>query len=492
MGLQLAIKKMFTLNVIMIPSKIYYALFGAHWGSYVSFLNLFFISVGLTVAEAGLITGLMYAAPILTGPFWGYLADKTGYQRLILFVLTIGSSAGMFAMPWIAGMLNPYSQKTICNNSLLMNNTGTLTEEACNHDTNTLFWSLLGLTVFASIFLTPLANFLEALVSNIAQSGTVNASYGAQRFISMCITNFVVGKAVEIYSHDTLSPYAVLFYIFLTATLMFFPIGWILIRQLRKINTNNDIPEDVSQNTTTTTLPASAKKKSLGTRLLRLFGRFDINFFFLTVYISGTANMIFLNFTYLFINEELQRSESEMTYAGIIGILSEAFVFPFTAKIIRIVKYPLLATVVGTFAHFIRFLIMYMNVPFEGIIAAQALSGFAFALSLSSFFEQIHTLSPPELHITMKSVMLVVFMSGGSITANMAGGHLYQQYGPRKLFLFTSIVCIFWTAVLCVNFCWYRIKHESNTSKRKENHSLAALSVIENGNAVTTINGNGV
>ena len=106
--------------IYMLPSKLTYLFLWGLLYSYGPFLYVFFISVGLTASQAGLITGLRYLVSFIAGPVWAALADYTGRHRLIYCLLCIGTIISVFPMPWIAEWANP-KEHGITNQHQILN-----------------------------------------------------------------------------------------------------------------------------------------------------------------------------------------------------------------------------------------------------------------------------------------------------------------------------------------------------------------------------------
>ena len=80
--------------------------------SYKPFLIVFFTSIGLNKAEAGLLVGLMPLGSILGNPFWGIIADKTKRHRTILIIQFLGAMTLMSLQPFVAKFLgNPVTNR---------------------------------------------------------------------------------------------------------------------------------------------------------------------------------------------------------------------------------------------------------------------------------------------------------------------------------------------------------------------------------------------
>ena len=104
--------KWYTIDVKALPLKLAYFIYGFHRMSYKPFLIVFFTSIGLNKAEAGLLVGLMPLGSILGNPFWGIIADKTKRHRTILIIQFLGAMTLMSLQPFVAKFLgNPVTNQ---------------------------------------------------------------------------------------------------------------------------------------------------------------------------------------------------------------------------------------------------------------------------------------------------------------------------------------------------------------------------------------------
>ena len=71
-------------------------------GAFVPFINVFLTSIGLSVSEAGFIGGMRLVSSSVAGPLWGFLADHTGYRKLIFTVLCLCTAFTISSLPWTA------------------------------------------------------------------------------------------------------------------------------------------------------------------------------------------------------------------------------------------------------------------------------------------------------------------------------------------------------------------------------------------------------
>jgi len=72
----------FWIDLRMLPSKISYALIFAMTGAWWPYMMLFLISIGLTPFQGGVVVCLRTAMSGLSAPFWGFVSDYSGRERL--------------------------------------------------------------------------------------------------------------------------------------------------------------------------------------------------------------------------------------------------------------------------------------------------------------------------------------------------------------------------------------------------------------------------
>lgn len=467
-------RSMFSLNKHTISLKIACFLAGGVIGSHAAFLNVFFVSVGLPKFQAGIITGLTYALPILAGPTWGYLADLTERRRLILGVLCIGAAFPIFSTPWVAKSIYPpshhqcsgglsQSNDTITNSSGshnfgIIDNAFAECESLKNEAINVLFWVLLVIMLIASVFLVPLQPYIDAIVMSAAKKA--KADYGAQRIfccIGIALVNYCAGEAAAHYRRQDVSPYSAVFFLLMPCVVLLIPVGCHILTKLNEDNMELEKSEK--------SLPDADSKDSVNfIQVFQLCRRFDVFLFLLTVLIVGMANAVILNFSYIYVTEVMHKTSSVMTLVVIVSTASEAVMFPFTTKIIQLLG-TIPSIIVGAFAQAIRFLIMSFDIPFELFVALQAFSSLGFALSFAAMMEHTHRISPKKISITMSTIMTTLFFIVSNFVASIGGAKVYQVFGGKGLFLGQSMLCGGWALMIMLYYGLRAIKTRYSTTK---------------------------
>merc|ERR1712136_498618 len=250
----------------MLPCKIACYLLFSGIGCITRFSNIFFVSIGLTATEAGFISGCCFAISAFAGPCWGFLADKTGYRRLIFLTLCIGLAFSDFSWPWIArefqySIVQPSATRG--NRSIpwnetepvtllpegcrTLNNTSERIQETTNASnyaidcqvnvtpfSNSLFYAMFSISVVTYLCLYPTESFLNSIISNIIQNSRTTQGYGKQRMfgaIGIGSANFIAGFAADNFSYQSMSKYTAVYMVFLPFVVLLVPTSFVLFRK---------------------------------------------------------------------------------------------------------------------------------------------------------------------------------------------------------------------------------------------------------------------
>merc|ERR1712013_198181 len=96
-----------------------------------------------------------------------------------------------FSMPWTAYSLNN-------NNNMTMVALGSTNIN--NNNNNVLFYVLLAIVMFGSVFIGPLPGYIDSIVMNVVKTGPTESSYGAQRIfgsLGFSLASFVSGVCAD-------------------------------------------------------------------------------------------------------------------------------------------------------------------------------------------------------------------------------------------------------------------------------------------------------
>jgi len=437
----------------MIPSKLAYLLYGAILGLHLPYLVIFCTAVGLTNSQAGFISGLRYGSAALAGPMWGYLADYTGRRKLIMAAISIGSAFPIFAMPWIARSIHPNPNM----NCTFLQETNFTTPVTCNEverekQVTILFYVILAITMFGSVFVMSMPGYVDSIVIHVAKTGKKEAGFGAQRIfgsIGFTIANFLGGVAADAYNYPGISHYTAVFLMYLPSCLLLIPVGCYLVGQA-----SWEVDKDeVEANTV-----SDEDEMGIGKKVLMLFKRFDVSFFMATVFISGLGNSLFLSFSYSLV-EHMHVTKTQQSLIVSAGSVSELAVFPLTSMIIKKIGTAPCITL-GIFSYLIRFLSMSYAKVFWVAAMTNLLHCIGFALSWAAMMEHTHKIATPQISGTLFNIMCGMFYNFSAFFANMLGGVLFDKVGGKMLFRYVAALCGIWTVFLLIFYGWQHVQNK--------------------------------
>ena len=424
------------INWDMIPAKLTFIFSEGYLGSVNPFFNIFYVSLGLTPSQAGLITGISYAVSSLAGPLWTALVDYTGQRKIIFIILCLGTASSIFSIPWVTLACGTYEYNVTCLQNVSSNKLSNVTfEHVCfskSHLTNSnvLFYALLSLNIVSWIFSVTLPNYIDAIVVTVIKSRKRNETYGAQRVfggIGFGVTNFLAGVAIDYYKpNNGVSQYAAAFYIFLPCVLLLIPAGCILINQIQwDGNINNSI------------------NTSFSSHLLSFLRKSDTIMFFATIAISGLAFNVYFNFLFLFMDEEMNSSKTIMTLTVVVCTVTDLLGYAYSTQFMKLLGTIPVITI-GICSYVPRFIIMSFVKNSWFALPIQLLDPFALALSWPAQLEYVYQLAPEEITTTAINIIASIEFVASNAIANIAGGIAYHTYGGPVLFRACGIICGVW------------------------------------------------
>ena len=447
-------KRFFVINKETISCKIACFLSSAYIGSLIPFLNVFFVSVGMTEFQSGILTALVYTPCIVTGPMFGYLADYTNRRRLIFIGMCIAAAATVCSLPWVARVLqstpslgdNVTETSSSRHNNISINSTtceGLSTTKTSNDE---LFGVLFAVVFVAAIFVFPLMSFLEATVANV--SAMFGSSFGAQRIfgeIGISVSSFGTGAACDHFDVKNMSEYSPAFFIFPIICILMVPVGCHLIGQADCYS-----KETTGQHEGIHT--PDRKERNVLKKTIRLCFRSDVLVFLFTVFIGGISNSLYLNFTLKYLVDKMNRTKAEFSYVVICTSVVSCITFPLTSRLLDVLRGAIPALSVALLIKFVRLLIVSYDISFAVFVGIHLLNGFAFALFYSATVEHVRRISPPDINMTMNNITLGLFFYVSALVCNMAGSELYEMFGGAVLFRVQSFVCAVWAIVAFVYY----------------------------------------
>jgi len=471
-------------NVAMLPCKLTYMIWGGMVGTNSPYLNVFFVSIGLTPSQAGVMTGVRLISSSIANPLWGFVADYTGRRRLVMLIMCVGAASLVTPMPWIARALHQALPESTNGT------TSSYGELPPGHQTDNskLFYSLLSILVVGNVFAGPLFGYIDTIAMNVVKSSPTKATYGGQRIfgsIGFCMANFMAGLAADYYRVPGMSHYTPIFIIFFIYTTSIIPFGAYLIGQGNF--------EKIAQSSTTTAQQATGENVTQGGSLRKhlwsMVRQVEFAFFMGTVLISGFAMSLSIYFSLLLVKDEMPRSKAQMSLVQVVASFSNLVLFPFTSKIIKLIGGPCHGLILSQCAYFVRFLVMSYTTSFALMIAIQSIHGICFALAWASFMEYLHKITPKEITITMFMLLSSIHFGVMGVIGNIVGGKVYQHYDGRRLFMGAGIISGLWALVLVL---YHGTRYMKNSTP--DTYPVTKVSAGQEntqGSVATTNNGTG-
>lgn len=465
-----------------LPAKVTYFLFHSCLSLINTFFTIFLVNLGLDPKQAGLIQVARSGIMICSCLFWGWLAQKTNRNLLIICVELLVSTALLQMLPWIADFM--ITQESITTHmehvkKALMANTTTnfssvelenmSTEDASallglvwtkahyKSGTPYLFIVILILSAGFTFFKGGALLLIETRVYNMTKSNAKGQNvYGRQRLwgsLGFAITPLAAGAIMEEIQKTNRTkedPLQVVFYIY-----MVFMIGavvscWYLFRkdpvQLNIVNGAQDFTLSPNQNFEEITLRQVLSKIIKSHQTLMLFSN---------IFILGLVYGLQWNFQFIFM-QEIGASKTMMGLCVSIQLVIETMVYPFAIKINAKVGCNKIITTLTVFSYAILFFVFSVaNSPILMLIPT-AFLGLFFTLFHNATMEDLHQIGGERFMTILQTLYHVIFTGLGCTCSGLVGGVVYKNHGGRALFFGTGAVLSFIGMYNVIYACIFR------------------------------------
>lgn len=447
------------IDLHMIPCKVMYIFWGGVNATIAPFLNPFFVNIGLTTSQAGFITGFRTIAALLANPLWGFLADYSGRRRLVAFVLCFGSLISLFPIPWLVHVIKGHSiVNTTCVNETLL--TENITCQS--HDNTLLFYVLVTILATGAIFVVPLPGFMDTIAMAVVKTRNSSATYGEQRIfgsIGFCLFHYLAALAADHYNVAGMSQYTAVYFFFAANVILVFPAAFFLIGQAKF---NSAISNDTSK---------SDHRATMKKQAIRMITNPDNIIFFMTVFVSGLAMSIYIYFTLLLVKDIIPEApKSKRSLILVVGSSSSMIMYPFSSKVIKLLRGPTQGIIVALSTYFVRYMIMSYTRDYSVMLVVNASHGLCYALAWSSMMEHLHTIVTPEIKLTTFMLLSAIHFGVCGLVANIAGGKLYDLYGGPVLFRGAAIMCGVCAVLMLIHRTMKYFRTESVSTEVDENN----------------------
>ena len=499
------------INKVLLPPKASYFFFFFSVSSITPFIAVFFRSYGLNAEQFGYIFAGRLFAQFVSSPIWGGIGDITRRYRIILLFQIVVATVLAFAAPWVPlliknnagpgcqGVFNDsgnfattirptFSTMMFPSSPTMTNETKTFTSavhyanttsiffmktktaldvplstpasssndsmmttpfitnnktkrrnntEGCaQQNTDRLFLAMIILFILIGAFDGGILVLIDKSVIETV-SKFEKSNFGKQRLwgaIGFGLASIASGVGLELSGKKSPS-YFTMFYIFLGSQVFLFVSCCFL-----RLDFHQETKEDLLDKQERT-------KIQFLKDLMKIFKKFHVIFFFMTLLVMGVADRMLYSFMFLFI-EEINGSKIVMGLSILVACLSEGLMFPFTHYIIKCVHGNLSAMALAFVAYAIRFAGFSVLQNAWYVLLLQLLHSICFALFWSAIVQHTASLAPKGMKATLLGLMNGVFFGIAGALSCLIGGMIYNHFGARKLFRGYGVICMVWTFFL--------------------------------------------
>lgn len=429
-----------------LPAKVTYFFLIASKGCFRSFLNIFFVSIGLSVTYAGFISGFRNLISCLSTPCWSFIGKITKHNRFVFWALTIISILLITPMPWIASKIvewdidkrivrncsntqtEPFSIRIYEGYRYVMNCDGNE-----NDSINMLFLAMLSLNLGNAVFSIPLPLFIDRILRKFLKRKPgmdfdSQRTFGALGFGFSCL---IVSFLCNYVRFKTLSSYSPVFMVYAPLMTCLLVASYFFFRQYPIPQPKNEI----------------SKRNKPCQSFVLTFSNFNMVLYLITIILMGISTELVIGFLFIFLSE-FSDSVIIMGTCIFVANLSEFLFYPFTNQTIRLLKGPLPAMGVAAFVNFFRFLLLSFITKAWMAVPIQLLHAVGYGLFIQAMKKQIKIVAPKKIFSLLHSFLHMAYFNVASVIAHIAGGVFYDKYGGRKLFRWASFIFLLWTVVL--------------------------------------------
>ena len=413
-------------NRKMFPAKAVYFAEYAKEGSHWPYLILFYVSIGLNPAQAGLVNGLRYIGSVIGAPLLGLLADKKRCHKKIAIVVCVLSILMTCLLP-VAPFIVAHNMK---NSTSVIHVRQQL--NVSDTDNTSLFSVILAISFLGSTFDGSTMSFADSGVLQRINTFARSSNVGQQRYIAPVgygIGSTLSSLAISYFQLPGISPYSGIFIIYLFVTSALAISYHFLYKGNVCVRSNTAEESRINADVNVNKVIASTFKKFKTWCLL------------LNVLLNGIPLALAYSFTFLYL-EELGASTLLFGFANMVNGITAAFFFGLSKSIINKVGGTINGMSLSCFFWFIRFLsLSYMKNPLM-ILIINLLNGMTCSLFICAYIEFIKETYPMCIHTLMCGITSSLYNSLGYLLANVIGGEVYNRFGARRLFKTCAVICV--------------------------------------------------
>jgi PPP family 3-phenylpropionic acid transporter len=342
----------------------------------ISFFPTYFVSMGFSKTQIGLIYSIGPTIGILSNLFWGYISDKYHTMKKTITAVLLGQ----LCLALILFQMNSYIL---------------------------IFIAMIGFYFFQ----TPLTSLNDSqLLLHSTKKGTSFASYRVWGSIGFALSALVFGILLQ-----SEKEHPQLIALLTISTILFSFLLSLFLKDNR-----------------------SSMNKIEFSGIFQIILSRKLVIFLLLILVIAIAHRTNDAFLSLYLHD-LGANQSLIGYSWTVSAISEIPIFFLLSRYgNRFKELPLLA--LASFAYVIRYLLMSLTTEPQYIIMIQALHSITFGIFLYTAIRYITQIVPDQYRATGQAIFTVVWSGMAGLISSLLGGIVFDHWGGHTLYIFASCV----------------------------------------------------
>ena len=420
-------------DAFLISAKLLFFTMALVQYSFYVFRTLFFKDyLGLDKKKMGTLGSIMALVSFPCMTLWNTLGDLTGRHKLILALLAVSSAATFDLFMFQSSIPGAKGQ----------------------------FWYSAGVISCYAFFnsgMIPLLDY-EGLKLLSSRPGFSKELYGRQRLWSPIAYAFITEVSAYLMKDrigkggSSGSGFEILFVLLPSCALVFAACLFIIApadepkslrEQLKKWRSSKRVAtEDGREEGVENSEESRAAQPPTRSPWVVLLTNANFMFFLFVVFMNGMARMVMSNFLSLYWQNEYKMDLTQIAHATVFGIIIELIIFFYSKSFNVLGNYWMLVLAQASMVLRIG---LYFILPASPDRIWQAygielLKGVAFALTHSASVKIAMESAPAGLEATAQALYTSMYAQFPAVFSAYTGAILYHKYGPKKLFLWTTMV----------------------------------------------------
>ncbi len=396
-------------RLLLGPKLLYSSMSMIYYGFYQYRTNYASEVLGFDTAQYGYMYGTMAAVAFLTMAGWGWLTDWSKNPKAVLTVVSIGtaSSFSLFLIPSFRGFAV----------------------------------SMVNLGVYAA-FCSGFQALCDDQVLRILSKTSSKDLYGKQRLwetISFSFTTMILGFLVKRFTVFAIHIWVPI------AAIIFIIVVCCYGTNDEEVKTESELPDvkihksiAIEETSSTTNLLEPTKRP-----IFVLLCNPQYLFFLFGVFLTGCARAVMSAFLSRYLQQDMHLDPVQTSNAAISGVILEIIIFfgsAFYLQNVGIYWMLILAQLAMMIRSWVYVGLSPVPSNWWAVYLVELLKGVGFGFTQTAGVRLANEMVPPGLESTSQSLYTGMYSQLPAVLVAFVGGQVYQDYGPRSMFLGTAVM----------------------------------------------------